>query len=125
MKWILIEAVFFGASALMLDAFFAHGLHNFLGSQFTDTIHQALTTASRYQLKASILLIVTILLYRSIPSLWVIASQLLITSGVLFFCVSIYLRHLFGYTCFANLAPIGGISFMLSFLALLPLILWL
>lgn len=122
MKWILIEAVIFGASALMLDAFFAHGLKNYLGTNYTDAAHHGLTTASRYQVMAAILLLVLILIYRSIPSMWVVLSQALVSSGVLFFCVAIYLRHIFGLTFFAQLAPIGGVSFMLAFVALVPLI---
>ena len=123
MKWVLLEAAILGASALMLDAFFAHGLKKYLGPQFDETAINALSTASRYQLMASIFLLIHLLLYLAVPSAWIIASQILVSSGVLFFCFSIYLNKLFGLVILANLAPIGGISFMLSFLALLPMIL--
>ncbi len=85
----------------------------------------ALGTASRYQLTAALFLLILIVVYRNFPSMWVVVSQVCVSVGVLFFCISIYLHHLFGLSIFAKLAPIGGISFMLSFLALLPLIMWL
>jgi uncharacterized membrane protein YgdD (TMEM256/DUF423 family) len=122
MKWIILEAVLLGSSALMLDAFFAHGLKTYLGPQFSETVLHALTTASRYQLIASLFLLILLLLYRAIPTLWIVASQIFVSLGVVFFCFSIYLRHLFGFDALVNLAPIGGILFMLSFIALLPTI---
>lgn len=121
MKWIVIEASFLATSALMLDAFFAHGLKNYLGTRYDEATLPALMTASRYQLMAALFLLILFLFYRLSPSLWIIVSQICTSFGVLFFSFTIYLKYLFGITMFANLAPVGGISFMLAFLALIPL----
>lgn len=121
MKWFLLVAILLGASAFMLDAFFAHGLRSYLGESYSETAHNALSTAARYQLNAALFLLVLVIFYRNIPSGWVVISQFLVLLGVIFFCASIYLKHILGFASLAIFAPIGGISFMLAFVALIPL----
>jgi uncharacterized membrane protein YgdD (TMEM256/DUF423 family) len=123
MKWVLLVAIIFGLSAFILDAFFAHGLKNYLGDAYTDGVAHTLNTASRYQLMASFFLLITLLLWRATPHLCIIFAQVLVMAGVGLFCGTIYSKHLFGFATLARLAPVGGIMFMLSFLALLPLML--
>lgn len=122
MKWVLLVAIVFGSSAFMLDAFFAHGLKSFLGETYTDAAEHALTTASRYQLTASIFLLVLILLYHYSKSRFIWVAEVFTILGVLNFSGTLYLKYLLGFDKLAKLAPLGGISFMLSFLALLPLL---
>lgn len=121
MKWLFLFAILLGASAFLLDAFFAHGLKSFLAGRFTENAINSLTTASRYQLFASIFIILTIILHQHIPSVWLYVSQAFSILGVSLFCFTMYLKYL-GNISISGVAPLGGISFMLSFLTLIPLI---
>lgn len=121
MKWFLLIAIFFGATAFMAEAFFAHGLKSFLPNLDDSHVH-ALFTASRYQLFAALFLVALIALYRFIPSPFVVVSQILACVGVVFFSCSLYAKYLLGLTALGSLAPMGGIAFMLSFISLLPLV---
>jgi uncharacterized membrane protein YgdD (TMEM256/DUF423 family) len=121
MKWILLTAILFGFSAFILDAFFAHGLKNFLGNSYSESAEHALTTASRYQLMAAFFLLILLFVYRGIPHPCIIVAQIFAIMGVLLFCFTIYAKHLLAITQVARIAPMGGIAFMLSFLALMPL----
>jgi uncharacterized membrane protein YgdD (TMEM256/DUF423 family) len=122
MRWFLLLAALFGASALMLDAFFAHGLRSFLGENYNEAISHSLHTASRYQLLMSILMIVLVVFYRLLPSIWLIVSQSFLSLGLIFFCLPIYLKYLFNMPMFSGLAPGGGVLLMAALLALIPLI---
>lgn len=123
MKWFLLLAIFLAVTAFMLDAFFAHGLKSFLGDRFQEASLHALSTAARYQLLSGFFLLILIVIYRHYPFISVVVSGLLSIVGVLLFCGAIYLKHIFFIATFARVAPLGGICFMLSFLALLPLFL--
>lgn len=122
MKWFLLCAIFFGISAFILDAFFAHGLRAFLGERYEDSTMNALSAASRYQLSMSIFMILLIVLFKHVPSAWVIVSECFVILGFCLFCLPIYLKHLGGIPYFIRIAPLGGLSFMASFAALLPLL---
>lgn len=121
MKWFLLLAVFFGVSALALDAFFAHGLRAFLGEYYDDAFLPALTTAARYQLTMSILLFGLVFWYKEAPSIWLLISASFISLGLIFFCMPIYLKYLCQLPQFSGLAPGGGVLLMASLLALLGL----
>lgn len=121
MKIFLFFSVFLGLGALIMDAFIAHGLEKFLGSYYTSIAEHSLSTAARYQLSFSILLIVLTVLWRLVPSIWIVISQILLLFGMLFFCGAIYLKHLAMWTSIGFLAPLGGVLLMAAFLALLPL----
>lgn len=122
MKAFFIIALLCGSTAIMLDAFFAHGLENFLGDNFSDTVFHALSTGARYQLTAAILLLTLTFVYRIFNTKWIIVSQSLLVVGMLFFCGGIYAKYLLNLHNLARVAPLGGIAFMLSFLALIPLV---
>lgn len=121
MKWFLLLAALFGASAIMLDAFFAHGLKSFLGYH-DQGVFEALKSASRYQLLMSVALLSLIIFYRSFPSIWLVISIICLSLGIIFFCTPIYLRYLCDIPNFSGLSPGGGILMMAAFLALIPLI---
>lgn len=121
MKLMLVIAVICGAMALLLDAFFTHGLKTYLADNYTEASRLILSTASRYQFMAALQLLILILFYRHISSGWIIASQVLVTLGVLLFCFNIYVKHIFGLVMLSPLAPLGGICFILSWIVLIPL----
>lgn len=121
MKWIILTAIILGFSAFALDAFFAHGLKNFLGANYSDVAQHALTTASRYQLLASLFLLILFLIYRIYPHPCVIASQMFVIIGVVLFCFTVYGKYILQLPQLAKLAPVGGIAFIISFLSLIPL----
>ncbi|USN50325.1 MAG: DUF423 domain-containing protein [Myxococcales bacterium] len=124
MKIFWLFSVLLGSSALMMDAFIAHGLEKFLGSNFTLVAQHSLSTAARYQLLFSVLLIVLSVLWRTTPSLWIILTQTFVLLGIVFFCGSIYLKHLLLWTGIGFFAPIGGVLLMLAFLSLVPIVIF-
>jgi uncharacterized membrane protein YgdD (TMEM256/DUF423 family) len=122
MKWFFLFAVFSAVMALMMDAFIAHGLKGFLAERYEDTIFHALSTAARYQLSMAIMMFVLAAYYQGRPSIWLLASSGSICLGTIFFCFTIYVKYLLPVPIFGGLAPLGGMLFMLSFLALIPAI---
>ncbi len=123
MKIFLLISIIFGLSALVMDAFIAHGLEAFLGQKYDATVHHAMATAARYQLIFAIFLCVQSFIFRTFPNIWLLFSQCLIVLGITLFSGTIYLQYVMNSTFLSFLAPIGGVSLMLSFLALLPLLL--
>ncbi len=104
-----------------MDAFIAHGLEGFLGPQFTPIAAQSLGTAARYQLTFAIAIMALSIGWRLVPSLSIVLSQSLFSLGTLLFCGSIYLKYLTSFSTLSMVAPVGGVTLMLAFLALLPL----
>ncbi|TWH76102.1 uncharacterized membrane protein YgdD (TMEM256/DUF423 family) [Azomonas agilis] len=106
-------AALFGATSVALGAWGSHGLK----SRFTPELLEVFRTAVHYQqIHALALLGVGILaLYR--PSLWINASGVLFTLGILGFSGTLYLRTLWDLNLgFAT--PLGGMIFMLAWLIL-------
>ena len=51
------------------------------------------------------------------PSLWLVASGVLMLAGLLLFCLNIDARILWGWDAARTLVPAGGSAFMLAWLA--------
>lgn len=106
--WLRVAAVS-GASAVLLGAFGAHGLRH-----LDEKSLKSWTTASQYHLVHSVAL-----LYGARSANPRLACSLL-SAGIALFSGSLYAHALTGYKVFGAIAPIGGVSYVLGWLALAP-----
>lgn len=117
-KFFMICAGIFGASALVMDAYGAHGLDL---SQLDDDTATYLTslydTSVRYQLWHALLLgIIGVVSWHSKSAL-ITVSGLLCVTGIVLFCGTFYVRVLLP-TSTVGLAPIGAAALILSWIVL-------
>jgi len=111
MNRLLIVAVVLGVSAVALGAFGAHGLQSTLQTHGTAPVWQ---TAAQYHFYHALAVLVLAL---AAPRL--IWPALLWTGGVIIFCGSLYILAVTGMTWLGRITPIGGVLFILGWLALL------
>ena len=107
----------FAALSVALSAASAHvpALQQ-AGAAFTASLDQQ-------QFHALGLLLVGLALARR-PSLWLVASGVLMLAGLLLFCLNIDARILWGWDAARALVPAGGSAFILAWLALAVGVLW-
>lgn len=101
-----------GASAVLLGAWGAHGLHDVLDAQHLDVWH----TAVRFQFWHVLALVATALIpgrsrARSV-ALWAFAI------GILLFCGSLYALALSAPSATGFVTPFGGLAFVVGWIAL-------
>jgi uncharacterized membrane protein YgdD (TMEM256/DUF423 family) len=108
-----------GATALLLaTALGAYGTHGLRGS-IPEASWAAYETAIAYQFYHGLgLLAVAVVLQRHPSSGWLAASGWLLCTGIVLFCGSIYAVAFGAPATISSLAPLGGIAFMLGWLAL-------
>lgn len=114
-NWYLKLAALSGASSVALGAFGAHKLKTLLSERMLE----AYETAVFYQFIHSLLLLIlalAILNWQTIKALKISAA--LTTAGIILFSGSLYFMSLTGITDYAILTPIGGLSWILAWLAL-------
>ena len=107
----------FAALSVALSAASAHvpALQQ-AGAAFTASLDQQ-------QFHALGLVLVGLALARR-PSLWLVASGVLMLAGLLLFCMNIDARILWGWDAARALVPAGGSAFILAWLALAVGVLW-
>ena len=107
----------FAALSVALSAASAHvpALQQ-AGAAFTASLDQQ-------QFHALGLVLVGLALARR-PSLWLVASGVLMLAGLLLFCLNIDARILWGWDAARALVPAGGSAFILAWLALAVGVLW-
>lgn len=110
-----IVAAIFGATAVMLGAFAAHGLHN----KLTDSLLTAFQTGVTYQFYHTLALFALALWLRQATSPWLIIAGYLWIAGVLLFSGSLYALALTGVKWFGPITPMGGLLFILGWISLL------
>jgi len=107
--------------AVIIGAFGAHLLKNFLAPQELESIQTAVT----YQMTHAIALFLTGLVYRTYRKTKMIYAGYLFFSGIILFSGSIYLRILLSNmglpktNMIAIITPFGGASFILGWLLLM------
>ena len=116
MKLFFVVGGIIGAIALGLDAFAAHGLKKIITTANATDIIDSFKTAVRYQLNAGIFLLVIFSIYQVKPSLFLVGASACQLIGALLFCGSIYLKTFFPHISFTAVAPLGGITLMVSWL---------
>ena len=111
----LIIAALLGATGVMLGAFAAHGLRG----KLPENLFNAFETGVTYQFYHALALIVLALWLKQTSSPWLVASGYLWLAGVVLFSGSLYALALTGIKWFGPITPIGGVLFILGWLALL------
>jgi uncharacterized membrane protein YgdD (TMEM256/DUF423 family) len=113
-RFLLILAGLSGFLGVALGAFGAHALQDRLEPRMLEIFE----TGVRYHLIHALALFgVALLLLRS-PSGWFGASGWLFAAGILVFSGSLYVLALTGIRGFGAVTPIGGLSFLLGWIAL-------
>ena len=113
-KTIKIAAVL-GALSVLIGAFSAHGLEDLL------TRNGRLETfeiAVRYQFYHTIALLMVGLLMKFYENKYLIRSAKMFLLGILVFSGSLYVLSITNYTILGAITPIGGLFFLLGWLAL-------
>ncbi len=119
--WMIVAGIL-GATGVAIGAFQAHGLEKVLVAQevaLDDISHrlELCSTGVRFQLIHALALIVIsiVSLLRPSDRIWH-AVAIGFCLGILFFCGSLYMISIAGEKSFGRFAPIGGVSFMASWL---------
>lgn len=109
---LIVMIAVFGAGAVLLGAWGAHGLHGVLDAPSLDVWH----TAVRFQFWHVLALVTVALLpvasrARQV-ALWALAT------GIVLFCGSLYALALGAPTAVGFLTPMGGLAFVAGWIAL-------
>lgn len=108
-------AAFFGFLSVLIGAFGAHGLEEVLiENQRLETYK----TAVNYQFYHTLALLLVGVLMMSNPSKYLIRSAKMFVFGILLFSGSLYFLSLTNYTFIGVVTPIGGLFFIIGWLAL-------
>lgn len=101
--------------AVAIGAFGAHALRDRLAPDMLNTFE----TAVRYQMYHALALLAVALLLARFPSSTLIpAAGWSFLAGILLFSGSLYLLCLTGYKWLGAITPLGGVAFILGWLAL-------
>jgi uncharacterized membrane protein YgdD (TMEM256/DUF423 family) len=115
-----MERVFFvlgavsGGLAVGLGAFAAHGLR----SRVTAEALAAFETGARYHMYHALALLAVAWAVTRWPGPWVTAAGWLFVAGTVLFSGSLYLLALTGVRALGAITPLGGLAFILGWLAL-------
>jgi len=114
-KWLIVAGSINAAAAVTLGAFAAHSLRDKLG----DTALNTFQTGVHYHFMHALGLFAVAFVSTQLPQNnalpWV---GYLMQAGIILFCGSLYILALGGSRLFGPVTPIGGISFILSWLLL-------
>jgi len=120
-KGFLITAFITGALAVAFGAFGAHALKDLVSQRVVVTFE----TAVRYQFYHVFALIVAAMLYKDFKTKWMLAAGWLFITGLVLFCVSLYLLCFVqatvqpGYKWLGPITPLGGVAFISGWLCML------
>jgi len=116
-RWIFTAGAGFAMLAVMTGAFAAHGL-----KQVLDTYSLGLfETAARYQMYHAIALMIVAMI-SIMPQFsrgWLKLAAYAFVLGIILFSGSLYLLALTGIKWLGAITPLGGVAFILGWLALL------
>ena len=103
-----------GALAVALGAFAAHGLR----SRISADALAAFETGARYQMYHALALLAVAWALGRWPSAWTSAAGWLFVAGTILFSGSLYLLAVTGVRALGAITPLGGLAFILGWLAL-------
>ena len=115
-----MERLFFGLGALSgalavgLGAFAAHGLRSRVSTDALATFE----TGARYHMYHALALLAVAWAVGRWPSAWTSAAGWLFVAGTVLFPGSLYLLALTGVRALGAITPVGGLAFILGWLAL-------
>ena len=113
LNWFAVGAIA-GASGVTLGAFGAHALK----SRVTEDLLSVFEVGVRYQMYHALALFAVAWAAGQWPGSWINASGWLFTSGILIFSGSLYLMTLTGERWLGAVTPVGGLCFILGWIAL-------
>ncbi|MCG7498367.1 DUF423 domain-containing protein [Vibrio sp. Of7-15] len=113
-RTILLIASLSGAVSIILGAFAAHGLK----SQLSPYLLDVFGTGVQYQAWHSLALLGCGILLRICPSKAVSYAALFFTLGIVCFSGSLYALALTGIKWFGPVTPLGGLCFIIGWVAL-------
>lgn len=118
---LLVLAGIFGATAVALGAWAAHGLEAAFGARATALVE----TGVRYQLWHALAMMAALALYRIAGrepgqrgAVWLARAAQLFGLGVILFCGALYILAFGGPRWLGAVAPVGGLGLMAGWLAL-------
>lgn len=115
-KFFITSGAFFGFLSVALGAFGAHGLEKILSEKLLETFK----TAVEYQfLHSIVLLIVGLLALQPLQTVTIKLAGYFFLSGILLFSGSLYLYIATQTKIYAMITPVGGMFFLLGWLALM------
>ena len=115
-----MDRIFFGlgaisaALAVALGAFAAHGLRSRISPDALATFE----TGARYHMYHALALFAVAWACARWPSAWASAAGWLFVAGTLLFSGSLYLLAVTGVRALGAITPLGGLAFILGWLAL-------
>jgi uncharacterized membrane protein YgdD (TMEM256/DUF423 family) len=116
-RWVLVAGAGFAMLAVMTGAFAAHGLKQVLDAYSLGLFE----TAARYQMYHALALLV-VALFSAIPQFpthWLKLAAITFILGIVLFSGSLYLLALSGIKWLGAVTPLGGVAFILGWLALI------
>ncbi len=114
-KLFVVVGAAMAALAVVLGAFGAHALKARLPADMLEVYH----TAVQYHFWHALgVLAVGLALQLSPEAGWLRAAGWLLTAGIVLFCGSLYLLALTGSKWLGAVTPLGGVAFILGWLAL-------
>lgn len=120
-RWLPMAAGLFGALGVLIGAFVAHGLGDWLGGRGLDpeTVERRLAqadTAVRYHLVHSVVLLVLFSTREPLGRRLMGAAGWLMTAGIVLFSGSLYALVLSNRVGFAVVTPIGGVAWIVGWI---------
>ncbi len=116
---LLVLAALFGATGVALGAYGSHGLSRWASPTQIGYFQLAVT----YQLLHSIALLAISILSIWITNRYLLASQICMSLGILFFSGSLYLYVLSGHKILGVITPVGGLLLIIAWLLIVPAVL--
>ena len=113
MNWFLIGAIA-GGAGVALGAFGAHGLKSRVGADLLAVFE----TGVRYQMYHALALLAVGWAVTRWPGAWVGAAGWLFLVGIVVFSGSLYVMTFTGARWLGAITPIGGVAFILGWVAL-------
>ncbi len=111
-----------GASAVAIGAWASHGLANSIAPELLSRALEMANTATLYHLVHSLALLGVAVWCRVQSGFWLHVSAAFLVLGIVCFCFGIYALHLWwpalGEGGLRYLVPLGGMAFILGWLAL-------
>ena len=116
-RWVLVAGAGFAMLAVITGAFAAHGLKQVLDAYSLGLIQ----TAARYQMYHALALLI-VAAFSAIPQFstrWLKLAAIAFILGIVLFSGSLYLLALSGVKWLGAVTPLGGVAFILGWLALI------
>ncbi len=116
-RWVLVAGAGFAMLAVIIGAFAAHGLKQVLDAYSLGL----LKTAARYQMyhALALLMVAVFSTIPQFPTRWLKLAAIAFILGIILFSGSLYLLALSGIKWLGAVTPLGGVAFILGWLALI------